>query len=551
MAQGEGVGQRVGRENRRCQSDAIGVILLVAITLIAGGGAVLWTTGIVDVGLLEGATTKASVEVTYDDGTITMTHRAGDTVPIDETTVDLESGRRSTNVPLSAFSETSGDGDGTWESGETLEYGYVPDGRRMDLRLIHGGANTVFADLSLWVDHALRASLSTSRTSGTAPVSVSFTASASGGSGGPARLDFSGRSTTSYGGTQDTDANDSVIEDGYGIGAYGDSWRVVPFEYAVTEDTVLRFQFRSDDAGEIHGIGLEEDTWHSADRIFRLHGSQNDWGIGAFDGEYATGSGWQTYEIPVGEYYTGQMDYLAFVMDGDADGGTTEFRDVQVYETDGDPGYTYSWSIDSLGSATGTEVDHTFVSGGEYAASVTVTDPAGNSLTRNTTIDVEPMARPIDFSTRPIESFGDQDKAGAYSVTDGGATLHVSGNAWKRVALNTTCAITSNTVLALEFNSTREGEIHAVGFDDDRHESADRLFKLYGTQPWGIREFDTYRSGDGWRGYVLPIGEYYTGSFEYLVIVTDDDADADAVTGVRNVAIYQRSDGNFTRACSS
>ena len=551
MAQGEGGGQRVSRENQRGQSDAIGVILLVAITLIAGAGVVLWTTGIVDVGVLGSATTHASVDVTYDNGTITMTHRAGDTVPIDETTVGLESGRESTTVPLSAFSEIAGDGDGTWESGERLEYAYVPDGRRMDLLVIHGGAHTVLADLSLWVDHAFRASLSTSRTSGTAPLPVSFAASASGGAGGPARLDFSGRSTTSYGGTQDTDANDSVIEDGYGIGIYGDSWRAIPFEYVVTEDTVLRFQFRSDDAGEIHGIGLEEDTGNSADRIFRVHGSQHDWGINAFDGNYTTGSGWQTYEIPVGEYYTGQMDYLAFVMDGDADGGTAEFRDVQVYETDGDPGYTYSWSIESLGTATGSQVNHTFVSGGEYAASVTVTDPVGNSLTRNATIDVAPMARPIDFSSRTIESFGDQDRSGGYSVTDGGTTLRMSGNAWKRVALNTTCAITSNTVLVLEFNSTREGEIHAVGFDDDRQESADRLFKLYGTQPWGIREFDTYRAGDGWRGYVLPIGEYYTGSFEYLVIATDDDADADAVTRVRTVAIYRRSDGNVTRTCSS
>jgi hypothetical protein len=550
MARGAGTARAGVGTPDRSQSDAVGVVLLVALVLVAGGAFALWAFTFTDLDGLEGATTAASVDVSYENGSIEITHRAGDAVRIDDTTVGLESGARSTKVPLSAFEEASGDGDGVLEAGETFRYGYVPDGRRVAVLLIDEPGNAVLAELSTWIGPTLQLSLSASPASGTAPVSVAFTASASGGSGSPSRIDFSGRSFGSYGGSQDVDGNQSVVQDGYGVGVYGDSWRRTPFEYTVTSDTVLRFQFKSDDAGEIQGIGLDEDVDNSADRVFKLHGTQTGWGIDDFDGHYVTGSGWQTYEIPVGQYYTGEMEYLAFVADGDDDEGSATFRDVRVYENDSDPGYTYAWSIESLGTATGDRVDHTFVSGGEYEASVTVTDPAGNSHSRKTTVTVGSMPNPMDFSSKTIESFGSQDKAGGYSIADGGTTLVVSGNAWKRVDLGTTCQVTADTVLAFEFNSTREGEIHAVGFDDDLDESAGRMFKLFGTQSWGIRAYDTYRTEDGWRGYLVPVGQYYTGSFQHLVVATDDDGDANGVSRLHNVAIYERNGGNTTRTCT-
>ncbi len=48
----------------------------------------------------------------------------------------------------------------------------------------------------------------------------------------------------------------------------------------------------------------------------------------------------------------------------------------------------------------------------------------------------------------------------------------------------------------LDFQSTAQGEIHGIGFDVDDTLSAGSCFKLYGTQAWGIRDYDNYA---GWR----------------------------------------------------
>jgi hypothetical protein len=536
----------------RGQSETTGVIALVAVTLVVTASAGVWlfaTTDGLD-GLAGVADGQSSLAVDYADGNVTVTLEAGSAVAVDDTAVVLDAGGESSRLLLSSFTEVSGDGDGTLEAGETFRHPFTPAGERLRASFVDLDANVVFFETTRTVDLVLEASIGVTG-SGSAPTDRRFTATASGGVQRAPAIDFSAKTVESYAGSQDAAANSSTFADGYGIGVYEDSWRAVPLSYDVTEDTVLAFEFRTDDAAEIHGIGLDDDTNMNEDRIFALHGSQH-WGNRSFHGQYTTGDGWQTYRIPVGEAYTGQVNYLALITDGDADLGESEFRNVRVYEADGEPTYTYEWAVDGLGTRRGSDVNYTFVSGGTYSVDLTVTDAAGNSVTRSRTVTVGSAPAPLNFSGLTVEPWEpSQDRAGGLTVSSDGYRVTLANNTWKRVELPSTCTVTSDTVLAFEFRGHDQGEIHGIGFDDSRSVTAGHVFKLWGTQGWGIDDYETYQAGDGWRGYVVPVGEHYTGSFDHLVFANDDDDEQMAVSNFRNVSVYEDTGSGYAQTCTT
>jgi FtsP/CotA-like multicopper oxidase with cupredoxin domain len=92
------------------------------------------------------------------------------------------------------------------------------------------------------------------------------------------------------------------------------------------------------------------------------------------------------------------------------------------------------------------------------------------------------------------------------------------GNAWKKVAIQYN--VTTNTVLEFDFSSSAEGEIHGIGFDGDNTIDGN-IFQLYGTQPYGIQDFNTY--GSGTVHYTIPVGTFYTGNFLDLTFANDHD----------------------------
>ncbi|MEL7531430.1 MAG: T9SS type A sorting domain-containing protein, partial [Bacteroidota bacterium] len=145
----------------------------------------------------------------------------------------------------------------------------------------------------------------------------------------------------------------------------------------------------------------------------------------------------------------------------------------------------------------------------------------------------------INFST--INSYGGSQDNGSSSVQDGGATLVIQNNAWKSISLNYT--VTANTVIEFDFRSTDQGEIHGIGFDSDNSISSNRTFRVYGTQNWGIGTYDDY-SGTAWKSYTIPVGASYTGSFDRLFFVCDDDASSAGNSYFRNVKIYEGSCGS-------
>ena len=142
-------------------------------------------------------------------------------------------------------------------------------------------------------------------------------------------LNFSDVQISSFS-NQDRDGDAAITNNGQAISLRNNTWKVIPYAYTVTEETILEVTFRSTSEGEIHAIGFESDNELSANLYFKLHGTQ-DYGIPDFD--TYSGNASRTYKIPVGAFYTGTASRMVFINDNDQGGGNTSvFSNVKVYE---------------------------------------------------------------------------------------------------------------------------------------------------------------------------------------------------------------------------
>ncbi len=271
----------------------------------------------------------------------------------------------------------------------------------------------------------------------------------------------------------------------------GNSWKKIDLGYTITANTVLEFDFQSTSQGEIQGIGFDNDQVLSAETFFQLYGTQT-WGRQTYRNYAASAGETVHYVIPVGKYFTGDLTYLVLACDADADAsGQVAFSNLRVYEPKLDvetQGTSDSYLVTSYG--------------------------AEDLLTRSMSLD------------------------DAASTSDGFQSIDFSGNSWKKIDLGYT--ITASTVLEFDFQSTAQGEIQGIGFDNDQALSAESFFQLYGTQTWGHQTYHNYASSAGEVvHYVIPIGEYFTGDLPYLILASDDDADASGGVLFSNLRLYE------------
>jgi len=148
----------------------------------------------------------------------------------------------------------------------------------------------------------------------------------------------------------------------------------------------------------------------------------------------------------------------------------------------------------------------------------------------------------INFNNFNVGSYGGNQDQGSSSDLENGNGLVLNNNAWKSIALNYT--VTSNTVLEFEFGSTAQGEIHGIGFDNNSGISSGLTFQIYGTQNWGNRDID-YSSIGYWQSFTIPVGSYYTGSFNRLFFTNDhDESPGDGNSYFRSIKIYEGNSCN-------
>jgi hypothetical protein len=309
-------------------------------------------------------------------------------------------------------------------------------------------------------------------------------------------INFNSHTFTGYSIQDGQFARPTVVEvlgDGTTVRLSGNAWKQIAMQYAVTENTVIEFDFRSTAEGEIHAIGLDNDEDHRIDRtFFQLSGTQSwdDQDCHTYN-NYA-GTDWVHYVIPVGTFYTGDMNRLVFVNDHDRDAtAVSEYKNVRIYE----PQATVQPTLD---------LDSYTVS-------------AYNSL-----------------------QDGQMGKPATAEVLDNGSRIRLTGNTWKQIGLDH--LVTADTVIEFDVRVTSEGEIHAIGFDNDDDFQIDKtFFQLSGTQSWSTQYSGSYNdyTGTDWVHYVIPVGRFYIGNMDRLVFVNDDDAHGTAVSEYRNIRVYE------------
>jgi hypothetical protein len=276
----------------------------------------------------------------------------------------------------------------------------------------------------------------------------------------------------------------TVLREGTTIKLEDSAWKSLDLSGRITKETVLTFDFKSNVEGEIQGIGFANEGDVKRDlkpMFFQLDGSEK-WGIQDFNEAYETGSGFKSYTIPIGEYFTGSVDQIVLVNDDDADlGSMSVFSNIGLMKD----------------------------------------DPFNN----------------VNLGT--ASSFTEFQDTGTATVLREGTTIKLEDSAWK--SLDLSGRITKETVLTFDFKSNVEGEIQGIGFANEGDVKSDlkpMFFQLDGSEKWGIQDFnEAYETGSGFKSYTIPIGEYFTGSVDQIVLVNDDDADLGSMSVFSNIGL--------------
>jgi large repetitive protein len=194
----------------------------------------------------------------------------------------------------------------------------------------------------------------------------------------PAPIDLGGAPIQSHGGANQDITGSAEVDSEGALHLEGNLWKSIEFPYEMSPDTILEFEFRSTQEGEIQGIGFDSDAGLTSSSTFKLQGTQS-WGIQ--DAAHYDGDGeWQTIRIPVGEYLSGDFDRIVFVNDHDVANpdSNSSFRNIRVFEEAPPANDTATSSIDV----------QVTVNAVADAATVSATDVTG--------IEDQPIALQID-----------------------------------------------------------------------------------------------------------------------------------------------------------
>ncbi len=360
------------------------MLLLVGLTLLLGVTLFLTFGTIGD--SLDNSPPSAAFETEVDGGTLTFTHTSGPAVEAADLTAVLRQGDTERRVALSSVAS------GRLGAGDVVSFPHGLGDGEVTIRLVHEPTNGVLVRVKRTIKNAFAVSLSVSESGGT----YEFEPTVTGGTPGAPAVSLSDGTLSAFaeGADQDKEGTGSVTvtDGGNGIRLQGNRWRDRSYDYFVTGDTVIAFEFRSDaPEGEIQGLSLENDDSVSPSRSLRAYGAQN-WGTRVRDvnGEfYSSGDGWRSYEVQasqLGSFSAGssdRIDRLVFINDDDDDANAdTQIRNVRLYESGED--YQYRWEVNGNLVSNEPRLSRSLSSGD--TVTLTVADENGRTTTASYTV---------------------------------------------------------------------------------------------------------------------------------------------------------------------
>ena len=274
--------------------------------------------------------------------------------------------------------------------------------------------------------------------------------------------------------------------------------------YQVTNNTRLGFGFRSQDGGEVQGIGFDNNNSLSraddARNFFQVAGKDTFGTTDVSQYEVGSSNGFTQYVIPVAQAgVSGSFNFLTFANDDDADASAqSQFDNIQLFEA-------------------------------------TSTNPTNSNLD----ITVQGASQ-----SKGIQSYGgasQSDSNFSATVTDNNKELQLEGNGWRRLDI-TGFEVDGDTTLNFEFRNNGAGEVIGIGFDNNnsisRADDGGKFFQVAGSQSFGNENLTMGSStSDGFTSYSIEVGDFFQGQFNFLTFGNDDDANTGAISEFRNISL--------------
>jgi len=144
----------------------------------------------------------------------------------------------------------------------------------------------------------------------------------------------------------------------------------------------------------------------------------------------------------------------------------------------------------------------------------------------------------VGGTSSAVSSYSSTQDKGSATVSENQMSVELEGSAWK--SLDHFKQITEMTVMEVGFKSATEGEIQGIGFSNGQEDLSSTFFQLDGSQELGIQAFnDQYETGSGSDTYIIPVGQFFTGEFDELVLINDDDAGLGASSAFENISFFE------------
>ena len=150
-------------------------------------------------------------------------------------------------------------------------------------------------------------------------------------SGSGYAVNFNDAPMTSFD-NQDETGEYLISENGNVLTLFGNTWKSMAIDLALTAQTVLELEVKNNGAGEIAGIAFENDNTLTTSRLYKFTGSQK-WANDSF--KYSDVDEFEIITIPISDLSIGEFNRIVFVMDDDKPTSTASqvsFRNVKFFE---------------------------------------------------------------------------------------------------------------------------------------------------------------------------------------------------------------------------